>query len=103
MPVHWVQYAKQEYHGKNTNGNLSFPSKPLPHTMLMVFKEYDFKRLGNFGLLSAGLSGVASPRSRGVGLRSIHSIELPFPTQLQVLFIQNIRKGLPVLPTNCFR
>lgn len=77
------QYAKQQYHGKNTNGNLSFPSKPLPHTMLMVFKEYDFKRLGNFGLLSAGLSGVASPRSRGVGLRSIHSIELPFPTQLQ--------------------
>jgi len=65
--------------------NIRFPDKPNPHSMLMVFKEYDFKNyepgvyanpLYNKKITDEGI------RTSGVGLRSLNSIELPFPKQL---------------------
>lgn len=61
--------------------HLRFPDKPFPHTMLMVFKKYDFQQYkSGFGLNESAFD--ASERGSGIGLRSSDSIELPFPKQL---------------------
>lgn len=66
-----------------------FPSKPHPHTMLLVFEEFSYK-LGyssdkgdpqeylNVSLATAGTTG----RTSGIDVRSRRSVELPFPKQL---------------------
>ena len=66
-----------------------FPSKPHPHTMLLVFEEFSYK-LGysdtdngpqeylNVSLSTVGTSG----RTTGIDVRSRRSVELPFPKQL---------------------
>jgi hypothetical protein len=68
-----------------------FPDKPFPHTMLLVFEEYDYKNFASFKSLltnegyGRGNStfGISANRQSGVSLRSVKSIELPFPKQLQ--------------------
>lgn len=68
-----------------------FPSKPMPHTILFVFKEYSYEAGyaqnqyaagtdGASGLINAATNGR---RGSGVGIRSEKSVELPFPKQLQ--------------------
>ena len=59
----------------------SFPSTPLPHTMLMVFKGYKYETLGNYDVLRP-LSTVGGRTASNVQVRGVNSIELPFPTQL---------------------
>ena len=69
-----------------------FPNKPFPHSMLLVFEEYDFKNFGNgeFGKLLTGNEDAAAGgwgsannnRQSGISLRSSASLELPFPKQL---------------------
>lgn len=60
---------------------LRFPDSPNPHSILLVFKNYDFAGFaGGFSqLLNANRVGA---RSSGVGLRGSNSVELPFPKQL---------------------
>lgn len=68
---------------------LRFPDKPNPHSILLVFKQYDYRqgfgetgRGGRFAeLMSAGTSRNTN-RSTGITLRNANSIELPFPKQL---------------------
>lgn len=68
-----------------------FPAKPTPHTILFVFKEFNYEAGyaqseyavgldGESGLINAATNGR---RSSGVGIRSEKSVELPFPKQLQ--------------------
>jgi hypothetical protein len=64
-----------------------FPSKPYPHSMMLVFKEFNYKEGfadGGYidGLLNTGADSTGR-RSSGVSLRSQRAIELPFPKQLQ--------------------
>ena len=67
-------------------GYIRFPEKPQPHTMLMVFEEYDYSKFADSyqGKLTTPLAGIfeSSSRSAGLGIRSSTSIELPFPKQL---------------------
>lgn len=68
-----------------------FPDKPFPHTMLLVFEEYDYKNFASFKSLLTNegygrgnsFFGISPNRQSGVSLRSVKSIELPFPKQLQ--------------------
>ena len=70
-----------------------YPSKPYPHSMLLLFKEFSYEAgyaqneyatgsNGSGGLLST-ISDSTGRRSSGVGIRGGRSIELPFPKQLQ--------------------
>lgn len=67
-----------------------FPTKPYPHSILLVFKEYDYTNFTNdqySQLLTSGAdrTGRLIGRERGevgVSLRTERSIELPFPKQL---------------------
>ena len=65
----------------NSSSYLRFPDSPNPHSILLVFKNYDFSGFeGGFGqLLTANRVGS---RSSGIGLRGSNSVELPFPKQL---------------------
>lgn len=85
--------ARREKERSNGFNYLSFPTQPHPHSMLMVFKEYDFSRLygkanadGTVGRGQAQRLLTASSdefnRTSGISLRSSTSIELPFPKQL---------------------
>lgn len=75
-----------------------FPSKPYPHSMLMVFKKFDYKA-GYVGNGTKGEEGYTAPRyvasgllraqadstgkrTSGVKLREERYVELPFPKQL---------------------
>lgn len=64
---------------------IRFPDKPFPHSMLMVFEEYNYKKFKSYADSNtndrAGL--ISENRASGVDLRSTNSIELPFPKQLQ--------------------
>lgn len=79
----------REYERNDSTGFLRFPDKPNPHSILLVFKEYDYK--AGFGDVGSGQGGrfaevlnarTFNSRSSGVSLRSVNSIELPFPKQL---------------------
>jgi hypothetical protein len=67
-----------------------FPSKPFPHSILLVFKEYDFSNFKNeqYGKqLSSAVDGTgrlvgADKSDASVSLRTERSVELPFPKQL---------------------
>lgn len=70
-----------------------YPSKPYPHSMLLLFKEYSYEQgyaqnqyatgtNGTSGLLST-ISDSTGRRSSGQGIRGERSVELPFPKQLQ--------------------
>lgn len=74
-----------EYASASAAGHIRFPDKPFPHSMLMVFEEYDYSNFSSFkSLVSNNREGLISPnRQSGVGIRSSSSIELPFPKQLQ--------------------
>lgn len=78
---------------KDASGHIRFPDKPFPHTMLLVFEEYNYKNFASFKSPQTNRSqrigdldklGISSTgRQSGVSLRSTSSIELPFPKQLQ--------------------
>lgn len=73
-----------------SDGNfLKFPNKPQPHSMLLVFEQYDYTAGFTDGGFSnrqdnssQGASSIGGNRQSGIGLRSSMSIELPFPKQL---------------------
>lgn len=74
----------------HSSGHIRFPDKPFPHTMLLVFEEYDYKNFASFKSLQTNtvqqggaLSAIGGNRQSGITLRSTSSIELPFPKQLQ--------------------
>lgn len=73
-------------------GFLRFPSQPQPHSMLLVFKEYNYGKgftdpnntgagMEFFRTLNAGFD-TTGRRTSGVSIRSEKSVELPFPKQL---------------------
>lgn len=74
------------------NGIFRFPSKPYPHSILLVFEEFSYRngysnKKGSpqeyiKGLLTAGVDGTGN-RSSGVDIRTRRTVELPFPKQLQ--------------------
>lgn len=85
--------ARREKERSNGFNYLSFPTQPHPHSMVMVFKEYDFSRLygkaNEDGTISPGqaqrlLSARSDQfeRTSGITLRSANTVELPFPKQL---------------------
>jgi hypothetical protein len=83
--------AKFERQDASNGAFIRFPDKPHPHTMLLVFEEYDYKNFASFKSLltnegyGRGNStfGISPNRQSGVSLRSMKSVELPFPKQLQ--------------------
>ena len=84
-------YRRQREKTSSEANIYRFPSKPHPHTMLLVFEEYSFEKgyTSNngasseyvTGLLNTGAIGEAG-RSSGINVRSRRSVELPFPKQL---------------------
>lgn len=76
---------------RNTNSaRLSFPSAPMPHSILFIFKKYDFQDVKANGAASLKNQSLASydqgtsknENSNGVKEKSQESIELPFPKSL---------------------
>ena len=86
---------------------IRFPDKPYPHSMLLVFEEYDYGGFaGAYGSkLTGGEDGQKGwglenqNRQSGISLRSTKSIELPFPRQLQdaTTLIYNDMKQNPLI------
>lgn len=89
--------------GKTFNGYLSFPTKPMPHSLLLQFKGYDYQKYvasiekytnkegkqdvresNNLGFVPTiseyNLSGASSGNQPEISKSS--AIELPFPRQL---------------------
>lgn len=81
------EQARKQYEQRSIGmvSHTSFPDKPYPHSMLMVFKQYEYSRF-EAGLNSAVLTnGVVDQNGRSSAdgtLRGKTSIELPFPKQL---------------------
>lgn len=83
--------AKSERLDASNGAFMRFPDKPHPHTMLLVFEEFDYKNFASFKSLLTNQAygrgnesfGISGNRQSGVSLRSTSSIELPFPKQLQ--------------------
>ena len=70
---------------KPANRLLSFPSKEMPHSILMVFKKYKYRSVEEgFKLNKATVGSGNSQRSssNGVDLQDSVAIQLPFPTGL---------------------
>lgn len=68
--------------GESKTSYQSFPAQPHPHSMLMVFKKYDYSKYADgFNSREATLVN-RDGRASGVGLRSANAIELPFPKTL---------------------
>ena len=76
--------ARQEYESASADTHIRFPNSPHPHSILLVFEEYDYKNFDSYSnTLSNNVDGkISANRQSGVGLRSANSIELPFPKQL---------------------
>ena len=84
-PEEVIQESEAE--NASTAAYVKFPDKPFPHSMLLVFEKYDYSGFtsGFDSMVTNTTSNVSSinpNRQTGVGLRSTHSIELPFPKQL---------------------
>lgn len=86
-----VERQRREEADAGASGNMRFPNKPFPHSMLLVFEEYDYSNFASFKSLQTNrlqqiggfIDGIASTgRQSGVSLRRTSSIELPFPKQL---------------------
>lgn len=86
-----VYRREQERDAASAATHYRFPDKPFPHSMLLVFKQYDYSNFKNESYGRVLRSGVdATGRLVGVdrgdasvSLRTERSIELPFPKQLQ--------------------
>jgi len=73
---------------ENRSARLSFPSKALPHSILLNFKRYNYSEL--YGSIKEGEGiGTGSIRARSVSdsgsiaqITGESSVELPFPKQL---------------------
>ena len=82
---------RREREDASNGAFIRFPDKPFPHTMLLVFEEYNYENFASFKSLQTNrlqrvgfIDGISSTgRQSGVTLRSVKSIELPFPKQLQ--------------------
>jgi len=76
---------QKEYKSARTSNFIRFPDKPFPHSMLLVFEEYSYTKFKDgYGdsITNDSESTIASGRASGIGLRSMQSVELPFPKQL---------------------
>ena len=71
---------------------LSFPNKPLPHSIQMIFHKYDYSKYAASAIIQnqIPLRPVASnpnlgfvPQKNSVQLKSTGSLELPFPRTLR--------------------
>lgn len=70
---------------QSNNGSLlSFPTREMPHSILLVFKKYKYTTIEEgYSLLKTKRSGPSQRSgSAGVDLKDSVAIELPFPTQL---------------------
>lgn len=88
------------------NPFLSFPQKPKPHSILFIFKEYDYNEVTSSGTrfpetldTRSGVSQVAARRNIAINKYSsgFSAIELPFPRQLSdntSLNITNFERGI---------
>jgi hypothetical protein len=82
---------RREREDASNGAFVRFPDKPFPHTMLLVFEEYNYENFASFKSSQTNrlqqygfLDGISSKgRQSGVSLRSVKSVELPFPKQLQ--------------------
>tara|TARA_B110000971_G_scaffold192853_1_gene205424 strand:- start:3920 stop:4987 length:1068 start_codon:yes stop_codon:yes gene_type:complete len=76
----------EERASASDGGWVRFPEQPQPHSMLMVFETYAYDNFaGSYQeKITSPLSSLFSggTRSSGLGIRSINSVELPFPKQL---------------------
>ena len=75
-----VEYSKK-------HSLLSFPSTPLPHGILLLFKEYDYAAVGgeggdDYNSLTSGLFAGLSGGTDKPPPSNVSSIELPFPKTL---------------------
>lgn len=59
-----------------------FPAQPHPHSILLVFKNYDYSNYSSSFNMRDATGVTRGGRASGVGLRSANSIELPFPKNL---------------------
>ena len=90
-----IARREAEYQSASNANCYRFPDKPFPHTMLLVFKEYSYDNFKNgkyaqsiqtgfdtneFGGRRTSGQGL---RIQGASLKSMYSVELPFPKQLQ--------------------
>lgn len=69
--------------GESRTSYQSFPAQPHPHSMLMVFKKYDYAKFADGFNTRDDTRVTRGGRASGVGLRSANAIELPFPKNLQ--------------------
>jgi len=78
-----VSAAKKRHTKTNEIGKLiSFPSKPHPHGMLLVFKKYKYRSIDEgYSLLRSSLR-TGQGRSAGIELAGQSAIQLPFPLGL---------------------
>ena len=70
---------------KSSKSILSYPSKPMPHSMLMIFKEYKYSELykkieGEGDIVSGRVQGISSSTNTFADDGIV--IELPMPKQL---------------------
>jgi hypothetical protein len=74
-----IKRAKQQ---KGQVGSLvSFPTKEIPHSILMVFKKYEYKTVEEgYSLLRSNIQ--RGNRSAGIELSGQYAIQLPFPLGL---------------------
>jgi len=81
------QLRRRKISDNNRIGNLSFPSKALPHSILLNFKKYDYSKLYDNVKENDGIGGgnISTRSINDVKLAEIsseQSIELPLPKQL---------------------
>jgi hypothetical protein len=69
--------ARKAKEFKNSNKIHSFPAKPMPHSMMLTFKKYDYSNL-----YSKINTTTTSSNNSGVQKSEEVIIELPFPTNL---------------------
>lgn len=78
-----VAASKKRHEKTNEIGKLiTFPSKPHPHGMLLVFKKYKYRSIDEgYSLLRSNLK-TTQGRSAGIELAGQSAVQLPFPLGL---------------------
>ena len=79
------EVVRREAELASSSNFLRFPDQPTPHSILFVFKKYDYQSgfaNGGFSNLVNLLTDRSTTRGSGISLRSSNSVELPFPKQL---------------------
>lgn len=62
---------------------ITFPSKEMPHSIMLVFKKYKYTTVEEgYPLLRTNAERGQRSKSSGVDIKDSKAIQLPFPTQL---------------------